>query len=246
MNGRKLFGFLRTLAIYYGKPGNMAAMERFYRPFVREGELCFDIGAHVGNRTAVWRRLGARVVAVDPHPLCQKYLQHRFGNDPEVVLVDGAIGRNPGTLELHINDWSPSISTLRGKDWQDRMNQLSRYEETWSRVRMVEVRTLESLIREFGLPSFCKLDVEGFEWEILSEVRTPLPAFSFEFLNPGLEHVEEILARTESWGNYLFQYSLRERHRFELRASTHKANLMRSLTSLGQEVISGDIYAFRQ
>lgn len=111
---------------------------------------------------------------------------------------------------------------------------------------MVEVRTLESLIREFGIPSFCKLDVEGFEWEILSEVRTPLPAFSFEFLNPGLEHVEEILDRTKSWGDYLFQYSLRERHRFELRESTHRTNLMRALTSLGQEVISGDIYAFRQ
>ena len=44
-----------------------AAMDRLYRQFVRSGDLVFDVGAHVGDRVASFRRLGARVVAVEPH-----------------------------------------------------------------------------------------------------------------------------------------------------------------------------------
>ena len=43
-------------------------MDRLYGQFVRPGDLVFDVGAHVGDRIAAFRRLGARVVAVEPQP----------------------------------------------------------------------------------------------------------------------------------------------------------------------------------
>ena len=62
------YGVARSLAIYYGRPWRFPVMDAFYARLVRPGDLCFDLGAHVGNRVRSWRRLGAHVVAVEPHP----------------------------------------------------------------------------------------------------------------------------------------------------------------------------------
>jgi hypothetical protein len=44
------------------------AMDALLSRFVRPGDLAFDIGSHVGDRVSSFRRLGARVVAVEPQP----------------------------------------------------------------------------------------------------------------------------------------------------------------------------------
>jgi hypothetical protein len=60
--------FLRSLCIYYGNRRGRGGMDRLYGQFVRPGDLVFDIGAHVGDRVANFRRLGARVVAAELQP----------------------------------------------------------------------------------------------------------------------------------------------------------------------------------
>jgi hypothetical protein len=65
---RTFRGVLRSLRIYYGDGKRRAAMDRLYGEFVRPGDLVFDVGAHVGDRIAAFRRRGARVVAVEPQP----------------------------------------------------------------------------------------------------------------------------------------------------------------------------------
>ena len=47
-------------------PSLRGVMDTLYRRFLRPGDLAFDVGAHVGDRVASFRRLGARVVAVEP------------------------------------------------------------------------------------------------------------------------------------------------------------------------------------
>ncbi len=63
-------GVMRSLGIYYGwhQRRRSSAMDALYRRFVNRGDLVFDIGAHVGDRVAAFRRLGAKVVAVEPQP----------------------------------------------------------------------------------------------------------------------------------------------------------------------------------
>src|SRR3990172_5141577 len=95
---RRSLGLLRSLIIYYAKPFQLQRMARFYRDLIGPGDLCFDIGAHVGNRIAVWRRLGARVVAVEPQPSCLTLLRRLYGRDPGVTLVGEAVGAAPDRL----------------------------------------------------------------------------------------------------------------------------------------------------
>ena len=85
----------RSLRIYYGDPARAGALDTLYGPFLRPGDLAFDIGAHVGDRTASFRRLGARVVALEPQPACFRALRLIHGRDADVTLVRAAAGRRP-------------------------------------------------------------------------------------------------------------------------------------------------------
>jgi hypothetical protein len=93
----------RSLAIYYGRPWRFPVMDAFYARLVRPGDLCFDLGAHVGNRVRSWRNLGARVVAVEPQPALAGVLRLLYGQDPEVRAVVAAVAEREGVLPLHLN-----------------------------------------------------------------------------------------------------------------------------------------------
>ncbi len=70
----------RSLDVYYGDAPRDAAMDKLYARFVKPGDLAFDIGSHVGDRIGSFRRLGARVLALEPHaalPPNPPYLRRR-------------------------------------------------------------------------------------------------------------------------------------------------------------------------
>src|SRR4249919_2029820 len=102
---------IRSFRIYYADKGRAAAMDRLYGSFVRPGDLVFDAGAHVGDRVAAFRRLGARVVAVEPQPALVRTLRLLYGRDDKVVVEPVALGAAPGTVELRLNIDNPTVST---------------------------------------------------------------------------------------------------------------------------------------
>ncbi len=73
----------RSLDVYYGDPARDAAMDALYARFVRAGDLAFDIGSHVGDRIGAFRRLGARVVALEPQPLCARAIRAIYAGDEQ-------------------------------------------------------------------------------------------------------------------------------------------------------------------
>ena len=78
---RRYLGIARSLGLYYGVPFRLAGMRRLYAGLVPEGGLCFDIGAHVGNRLRCFRSMGARVVALEPQPDFARILRLLYGRD---------------------------------------------------------------------------------------------------------------------------------------------------------------------
>lgn len=234
---------MRSRAIYYWKPGNLQRMRTFYKPFIQPGDLCFDLGAHIGNRTAVWRKLGARVVAVEPQPRCVRALRSRFGKDPDVTILPIAISRDSGETILYINAGSPTISTLREPAWQMHMANYSTRTEYWDEEITIQTNTLDDLIARYGMPAFCKIDVEGFELETLQGLHQPLPHLSVEFFSQDLEAAWLLLDRLESLGVYRYNYSLREQHEMRFTNYQSRNELKEALSGLHREVISGDIYA---
>ena len=101
----------RSLEVYYGDPARDAAMDALYARFVQPGALAFDIGSHVGDRIGSFRRLGARVVALEPQPLCARVIRTLYADDPQVTLVEAACSDRPGRLTLRINSANPTVTT---------------------------------------------------------------------------------------------------------------------------------------
>src|SRR5262245_26508912 len=102
---------LRSLRIYYGDRTRAAAMDRLYGEFVRPGDLVFDVGAHVGDRVASFRRLGARVLAVEPQRSMVRTLRLLHGRDRQVTIEAVAVGAQAGRARLLINTDNPTVSS---------------------------------------------------------------------------------------------------------------------------------------
>ncbi len=152
----------------------------FYSQFIQKGDLVFDIGAHKGHRTGIFLTLGAKVVAVEPQKDCYKYLQFKYGK--KIQLENCGIGAKQGTLEMFINNAS-SLSTF-SKEWVEEAK-AGRFSETkWIYKKWIEIKTLDLLIEKYGIPKFCKIDVETYEYEVLKGLRSNIEFISFEFMLP--------------------------------------------------------------
>src|SRR5438477_11852892 len=106
---RTLRGVVRSLRIYYGNGERRAAMDRLYGQFVKPGDLVFDVGSHVGDRVAAFRRLGARVVACEPQPALVTTLRLIYGRDRKVTIEPVAVGAKAGEIKLQINVANPTV-----------------------------------------------------------------------------------------------------------------------------------------
>jgi len=233
----------RSLDVYYGDPARDAAMDRLYARFVRAGDIAFDIGSHVGDRIGAFRRLGARVVALEPQPDCAAVVRALYADDRQVTLVEAACGPQPGQLTLHINSANPTVTTasaefLRAADgaggWEG---------QRWDRQITVPVTTLDALIAEHGRPAFVKIDVEGFEADVLAGLSVALPALSFEFTTIQRDVAQRCLDQLARLGPYRFDVALGESQRLEFDRWTEGQEMSDFIARLPHAANSGDVYA---
>jgi len=239
----RVYGLLRSLGIYRANPLFRRRARAFYAGFVRPGDLCFDIGAHLGDRVDAFLALGARVVAVEPQPDLQRLLHAQFGRHPRAVLVAGAVGAAPGMAELLVNHRHPTLSTLSA-DWIAAVGRDASFPTTgWDDRVTVPVTTLDLLIAEHGLPDFCKIDVEGFEQAVLDGLSRPLPCLSFEYIAVTRDMAVACLERLERLGPYRYNVSPGESKRLLFDGWIGHAALVDWLWRLRPGDGSGDVYA---
>lgn len=218
-------------------------MDRLYRQFVRPGELVFDIGAHVGDRIAAFRRLEARVIAVEPQPALIKTLRLLYGRDRNVTIEAAAVGREPGVVELNVNIDNPTVSTV-SRDFIAAAADAPGWEaQAWPKRVRVPVTTLDALIARHGIPCFIKIDVEGFEAEALAGLGGPIQALSFEFTLIQRDIAHACLVRCGALGYARFNAILGESQKFEHDEWIGMDGIARWLDGLPLDANSGDIYA---
>ena len=236
-------GIVRSLRIYYADRSRAAAMDQLYGGFVQRGDLVFDVGAHVGARVASFRRLGARVVAVEPQPAMVKVLRLLYGRRAEVAIEATAVGRAAGHARMMINVDNPTVSTASPAFVSAARDAPGWENQHWMKSVSVPVTTLDALIGRHGTPAFIKIDVEGFEEEALLGLSAPVKALSFEFTTMQRPVALACIARCVALGYIRFNAALGESQAMVTSHWVGAEDIARWLVGLPHAANSGDIYA---
>jgi FkbM family methyltransferase len=229
---------------YFENPVHKNYRERlinFYSQFIGKNDYCFDIGASFGNRTETFLALGAKVLSVEPQLNEFKFLNKKFGS--KIILIDKAVGSKNGSAKMYLNNHS-ALSSL-SKEWISKVSSTNRFEDAkWKKELNVEVVTLDWLIENYGKPDFCKIDVEGYELEVIKGLSQPIKIISIEFTIPEFtDRAVECLDRLAGFGKILCNYSSAETLQLGLKEWQTLENFKEIFLALpSKNIIDGDIY----
>lgn len=217
---------------------------RFYSQFIEKGDLCFDIGANLGTRTEAFRKLGATTIAVEPQDVCVASLKRRWGKDRRVKIVQKAVGAQEGEITLAICTRDNEKSSCSA-EWMDmsQKGSLKGFGSVWDGSARVQMTTLDKLIEEFGIPTFCKIDTEGSEWECIQGLSQPIKALSLEFHTEHISPAINSIRRLAELGLIKYNYSIAESMELELSGWIRAEEICRILENYPDKYMYGDVYA---
>jgi FkbM family methyltransferase len=217
-------------------------MMAFYRQFIQPGDLVFDVGANMGNRTKVFCKLGARVVAFEPQLICYNFLRKVFRNTESVRIIKRALGAAEGIAEMLVSDVHTISSLSAG--WVHEVTKSGRFNAyAWDNRQRVEITTLDKAILDFGVPSFAKIDVEGYEFEVLSGLSTPIDCISIEFVPECIQKTFDCIDHMRSLSEIDARLSIGESMEFQTRSWVSADEIKQVLVDTG---LFGDIYIRRR
>ncbi len=243
---QRRWGLLKSLWIYR-RPGRLTGLLPLYRPLVPTDGLVFDIGAHLGDRTRAFRRLGARVLAVEPQAGPLAWLRRFHGNDAGVIIEACALGRRPGRAQLALSRAHPSVATLNASWISEVQAGHGGFDQVrWDDRTEVEVTTLDALISRYGRPDFIKLDIEGHEAEALAGLSQPVAGLSFEFVRGTLERSLACIDRIDALGPATYNAVAGEQRAWRWDEWQDSDALRAWLAAGADGLASGDIYARMQ
>ncbi|MCK0178938.1 FkbM family methyltransferase [Flavobacteriaceae bacterium S0862] len=210
----------------------------FYRKLIRKNDLCFDIGANLGVKSKLYLSLGAKVIAFEPQTNCQEELLKIKRKYAGFEVNKIAIGSKNTVLDLAIGNHI-EIATLSNKF----RSYFTTKNTFWDRKENTKVVTLDSQIETYGIPKFCKIDTEGYEYQILKNLTYKIPIIEFEFTGGFIEETLLSLSKISALGAYSFNYILNEQPRFKNKLWLSYKEITLEIKSLNVINLHGNIFA---
>lgn len=218
-----LYQRLRGSAFYdlYWKVADRSLLEdrrkelNFYRNLLngfRKGDLIFDVGANHGSKTSIFLSLGARVIAIEPDEANQEILREMFLKyrlKPKPVVVVGKALSDKCAVETMWIDEPGSAKNTFSEKWAETLRtdeERFGHALNFAQRKEIETSTLDNLINTHGVPFFVKIDVEGYEPNVLKGMKRPVPHLSFEVnlpdFRPEGQQCVDLLARLDAGGKF--------------------------------------------
>jgi FkbM family methyltransferase len=218
-------------------------MMQMFARFVKSGDLCFDVGANIGAYTDALLKLNVRVIAVEPQPACIDILQAKYRFHKSIQIVPMGLAEKAGEYEFMISN-NQLISSM-SKEWTSALKQRGGKfaQAEWTTKTVVPVTTLDLLIKRYGTPTFCKIDVEGFEYEVLKGLSQPIQTLSLEFTPEFIQPINDCVNYLSNLGSYEFNYSLETTMQMVLSDWVSPIEMCEILSNLATTHRSGDVYA---
>jgi FkbM family methyltransferase len=184
-------------------------IKKFYSKLINKNELCFDIGANIGKKSEILLKIGANVMAFEPQKKCIPKLLLLKSKYKKFNFESLALDNKEGQKHLFLSNYS-EIATL-SQSFVD----IYKYKNVhWTGKETVKTITINEAIKQFGNPYYCKIDVEGYEYEILSILKYKIPLIEFEVV-AGFQEKAIDLIKLLNEKNTSFNYTLNEHPEFK-------------------------------
>jgi FkbM family methyltransferase len=229
---------IKPLARKIMMPGWKRQSEEFFKGLVKPGHLVFDVGAHTGEKAELFLRAGARVVCFEPQSDLATVMRQKFAGRSDVAVVEKGLSGEEGKIKFFLCPEDPTIATA-STEWKEG----TFAEKQYSGEVEIDVTTLDAMIREHGVPDFVKIDVEGFEIEVLRGLSRPVPLLSIEWARDGLTNTLACIEHLGQLGFKQFNVSLGETGKFVFTEWVSADTLVSYLNGPLDQIHWGDVYA---
>jgi len=166
--------------------------------------LVFDIGSNVGTTVEFFSQKANKVIGFEPNPRLVEILRKRF-NNRNVIIDSRGLSNEIGEKKFRIAN-ADTISTF-SEDWVNNSRFTGGY--SWNEGIIVDTTTLDSVIEQYGTPDYIKIDVEGYEFEVLTSLTKVLEntIISFEWAEEQKNKIEQTIKYLFNLGYKKFSYT---------------------------------------
>ena len=204
---------------------------------IKHGNLVFDVGANIGNKSKEYIAHGARVVTFEPQEKCADICAQIHGIILERIALDEKKGENT------IYEASAHTLSSMSDNFIETVKKGRFMKYLWGKGMKVKTDTLDNMIEKYGMLSYIKIDVEGYELNVLKGLTKPPKYISIEFTPELLSKSLECIDYLEKLGMKEYNYGYMEEKNFKFEWM-NKEKIIEYLSSVKDYKIEfGDIYA---
>lgn len=168
-------------------------LQKKINSLINKGDIIFDIGGNIGQYALLFSELvgnEGKVYSFEPDYKNFSFLQFNknINKKENLICLNYGLGAKEGILEFYRDtETGGRMGSFKKEFVKNRYRGLS---------EQVEINKFDKLIYQYGIPDFVKIDVEGFEYEVLSglskilketiffiEVRKETKTKVFEYFN---------------------------------------------------------------
>ena len=208
--------------------------KKFYKSLINKDDLCFDIGANVGTKSKLFLSLNARVIAFEPQSTCIEHLKKI--KHPQFSYFKWGVGAINGVQKLQLANHI-EVATFS----QNFIDFFKNENLQWNQNENVTIKKIDTLIDEFGIPDYCKIDVEGYEYNILSHLNHQIPIIEFEFTEAFFSETIKCIKLLDT-SNRVYNYNLNECPKFELESWVSAKEIITIFKKLPKTRLHGNIF----
>ena len=170
--------------------------------------LIFDIGFNVGEftQTCFNKYKECSVIAVEANPnLCNTVSQHFFTNYNFSLLNNLASNKEGEEIDFYISHNATGVSTastefMENSRFTKGSKHLGENSINWAAPIKVQSTTVDAMIERYGMPDLIKIDVEGYELNVLSGLTQKANDICFEWHEEERDNLYKILEHLQSLG----------------------------------------------
>jgi len=149
--------------------------------------ILFDIGANTGQYTDANADKYDQVILVDANPALCEVLRKKYQSQKSKYIVENVLVSNETSATFYVSSTADTISTAAVRWVTD-----SRFtgSQKWvPSAQPIPCMSLDALIAKYGIPAYIKIDVEGYEYNVLRSLTVGGAPLAFEWAEELLDEV---------------------------------------------------------